>query len=268
MNAGSGTAGGHRPRKRFGQHFLHDPSVIDRILRAVWPEPGDRLVEIGPGLGALTRPLLERAARLDAIELDRDVLPELKVRCAGAGGELAIHSADALTFDFSALGTSLRIVGNLPYNISTPLLFHLLRQGERIRDMHLMLQREVVERMAAGANEPAYGRLSATLAARSAVEPLFRVGRGAFTPPPQVESAVVRVTPAPPPFALSSLKDYDALVTRAFSQRRKTLSNALRGLASAEALKQAGIDPGLRAENVSPRAFGELSLVLAAAEGN
>lgn len=255
------TRADYRPRKSLGQHFLHDPGVIERIADAIAPSPGQRLVEIGPGPGALTAPLLARAGELDVIELDRGVLPALREACRGLG-ELRIHREDALAFDFTNLGTDLRIAGNLPYNISTPLLFHLLQQDNAIRDMHLMLQREVVARMAAGANEPDYGRLSATLAARARVEPLFRVGRGAFRPPPRVDSAVVRLAPVPAPFPLASLALYDQLVTRAFGQRRKTLANALKGLAGSPALQAAGIDPRARAGDLSPADYGRLSLVL------
>src|SRR5699024_8047750 len=195
---------------RMGQHFLHDSSVIERILRAMRPDKGQRIVEIGPGLGALTGPLLEKVGHLDVVELDRDLIPRLEADLAHLG-QLRIHQGDALTWDFGSLGPDLRVVGNLPYNISTPLLFHLLEYTGVITDMHLMLQREVVERMAANANTPAYGRLSATLAARARVEMLFRVGRGAFRPPPKVESAVVRLEPIPAPFPLADLKTYDML---------------------------------------------------------
>lgn len=255
-------SGTHRPRKRMGQHFLHDAKIIDRILRTMKPRAGQRIAEIGPGLGALTGPLLEKAGALDVVELDRDLIPKLEENFAHTG-ELRIHQGNALTFDFSHLGPELRIVGNLPYNISTPLLFHLLGHGAAITDMHLMLQREVAERMAAGANTAAYGRLSATLAARARVELLFRAGRGAFHPPPRVESAVVRLIPTPPPFPLVDLATYDRLVTCAFGQRRKTLSNSMRAAASADQLRRADIDPRARAENIPPEGFGRLSLVVA-----
>lgn len=249
----------HRTRKRFGQHFLHDSGVIEHILHCIAPATGDTIVEIGPGLGALTRPLLKRVARLEAVELDRDIIPLLRERCADAPGELVIHQADALAFDFRTLGPHLRLVGNLPYNISTPLLFHLLDQADNVDDMHFMLQREVVDRMGATAGEPAYGRLSVTLAARARVTPLFRVGRGAFTPPPKVESAVVRVVPRPPPFAMPDPALFDRVVGRAFAQRRKTLTNALKGLADPATLRACGIDPGARAERVTPAEFGRLA---------
>ena len=193
----------HRARKRFGQHFLHDPGVIDRIVRVIDPKPGDALIEIGPGLGALTAPLLERVAALTVIEIDRDVIGPLRAACHDAPG-LTVLQADALTVDFAALrpadGRKLRVAGNLPYNISTPLLFHLLESADAIRDMHFMLQKEVVRRMDAQPGTEDYGRLTVSLAARADVAELFTVGPGAFKPPPQVDSAVVRVVPRPAPF--------------------------------------------------------------------
>ncbi|MGD8380083.1 MAG: 16S rRNA (adenine(1518)-N(6)/adenine(1519)-N(6))-dimethyltransferase RsmA [Gammaproteobacteria bacterium] len=252
----------HRARKRFGQHFLHDQGVIDRIVKAVDPRPGERLVEIGPGLGALTLPLLRAAGHLEAVELDRDVIPRLKEKCAGVG-ELIVHQGDALKFDLSRLSAgpaSLRLVGNLPYNISTPLLFRFLDQATLIRDMHFMLQREVVDRMCATAGSRAYGRLSVMLAARCQVEPLFRIGRGAFSPPPKVESAVVRLVPCrEPPFEYGDPALFAQVVRQAFSARRKTLRNALKGLASEADLRAAGIDPAARSETVPPERFGALS---------
>ncbi len=248
----------HQPRKRFGQHFLHDPGVIARIVRAINPTPGDRLVEIGPGLGALTRPLLTQAGRVTAVELDRDVIAPLHEHCAGAG-ELEIIQADALTVDFRALGEDLRVVGNLPYNISTPLLFHLLEQADAIRDMHFMLQREVVERMVAGPGDPAYGRLSVTLAARAQATMLFHVGRGAFKPPPKVESSIVRVVPQAAAFPINDLRQFDRVVTQAFGKRRKTLLNALKGTATRADLDAVDIDPQARAERVAPAQFARLA---------
>lgn len=248
-------------KKRFGQHFLHDPNVIERILRALDPRPDDHIVEIGPGPGALTAPLLRRIGRLQVIELDRDVIPHLLQACGNAPG-LAIMQADALKVDYAALapaGTQLRLVGNLPYNISTPLLFHLLKFGGSIRDMHFMLQKEVVDRMAAGPGEDAYGRLSVTLAARAQVIPLFDVGPGAFKPPPKVDSAVVRLVPRAPAFEIRNWPAFDRVVSAAFSQRRKTLSNGLRGILSAEQIRDCGIDPGIRAERLSAAEFARLS---------
>lgn len=251
----------HRARKRFGQNFLHDPHVIERIVRAINPQPGDALVEIGPGLGALTAPLLDAIGGLTAIELDRDLIPRLRSAGGGHPG-LAVIQADALRVDYAALAPharNLRLVGNLPYNIATPLLFHLLKFADRIRDMHFMLQKEVVERMCAAPDTAAYGRLTVTLAARAQCEELFRVGSGAFTPAPKVESAVVRVTPRPPPFAIRDLQQFDRVVTAAFGQRRKTLANALKRLLPADSIRAAGIDPGARAETLAPAAFALLA---------
>ena len=251
-----------RPRKRFGQHFLHDPLVIQRIVRAIDPAPGQRIVEIGPGRGAITLPLLERARALHAVELDRDLIPALEER-ARSVGELTVHNADALAFDFCALGTGerdLRVVGNLPYNISTPLLFHLLGQQQCLEDMHFMLQREVVQRMAAAPGTRAYGRLTVMLAARCATEALFDIGRGAFQPPPQVASSFVRLRPHPePPFAIRDPAVFARLVTRAFSMRRKTLRNALRGTLEAADIEAAGLDPGARPETLAPDQFAMLA---------
>ncbi|HUR42154.1 MAG TPA: 16S rRNA (adenine(1518)-N(6)/adenine(1519)-N(6))-dimethyltransferase RsmA [Verrucomicrobiae bacterium] len=250
----------HRARKRFGQHFLHDGNVIDRIVRAINPKPGEALVEIGPGLGALTVPLLKRCDVLTVIEIDRDVIPPLREACGHHPG-LKVIQADALEVDFATLRADgpLRVVGNLPYNISTPLLFHLLEHAGAIEDMHFMLQKEVVRRMAAEPDTDDYGRLTATIAARAEVAELFTVGPGAFTPPPQVDSAVVRLVPRPPPFAIDNLARYDEVVKLAFGQRRKTLSNALRSIASASRIEAAGIDPRARGETLSPADFARLA---------
>jgi len=252
----------HQARKRFGQHFLHDPSVIARIIAAVRPQPGEHLIEIGPGLGAITLPLLAACGRLEAVELDRDVIPHLEARCAGAG-ELLIHRADALEVDFATLRQDerpLRLVGNLPYNISTPLLFHFLAAADHIRDMHFMLQKEVVERMAAGPGSSDYGRLSVMLAARCRVVPLFEIGPGAFSPPPKVDSAVVRLQPLATPAVPAALAPNFAEVVRlAFAQRRKTLRNTLRPLLDAAAIEAAGVDPGARAETLDLAAFVRLA---------
>ncbi len=256
------SATAHRPRKRFGQHFLHDPAVIRRIVAAIRPAPGDRLVEIGPGLGALTRPLLEAAGELDAIELDRDLLELLRVDCAGLG-TLRIHRADALAFDFAELrgaGPPLRVAGNLPYNISTPLLFHLLAQAEHLRDLHFMLQKDVVDRMAAGPGEEAYGRLSVMLQYRCRIEPLFTVGPGAFRPPPRVWSAVVRLVPCETlPVAVRDEGRFAEVVRLAFGQRRKTLRNSLRELLDPGRIEAAGVDSGARPETLDLAAFAALS---------
>ncbi len=252
----------HRARKRFGQHFLHDPAVIARIVAAIDPRPGERLVEIGPGLGALTLPLLERVGRLEVVELDRDVIPRLAALARGHG-DLVIHAADALAFDFAALaagGPKLRLCGNLPYNISTPLLFHLLEARAAVADMHFMLQKEVVARMAAAPGGKAYGRLTVMLALYCRVERLFDVGPGAFRPPPRVDSAVVRLVPhAAPPFPVADPQRFAAVVAAAFGQRRKTLRNALGDRVTAEGFAAAGVDSGRRAETLAPEEFARLA---------
>lgn len=248
-------------KKRFGQHFLHDGRVIARILQALNPQAGQRIVEIGPGRGALTAPLLQRIGELDVVEIDRDVIAPLQRACADAPG-LRIHRADALKFDFTQLaapGQPLRLVGNLPYNISTPLLFHLLDQSQVVQDMLFMLQKEVVDRMAALPGEPDYGRLSVALAARAEVSWLFHVGPGSFSPPPQVDSAVVRVVPRAPDFEIHDWPTFDRVVMQAFGQRRKQLGNSLRQLADADDFRKAGIDPELRAERLSAAEFARLA---------
>ena len=255
----------HRPRKRFGQHFLHDRDVLQRIVAAIHPQPGERLVEIGPGLGALTVPLLAAAGELDVVELDRDLLEPLRARCAGLG-MLRIHHADALTFDFAALrgdGPPLRVTGNLPYNISTPLLFHLLAQAGHLRDLHFMLQKDVVERMAADPGTKDYGRLSVMLQYRCRVEPLFTVGPGAFRPPPKVWSSVVRLVPRET-FAVTIRDEnrFAEIVRWAFAQRRKTLRNALRDVLDVAQIEAAGVDPGARPETLSLEASAALSEAL------
>jgi len=259
----------HRPRKRFGQNFLHDPAVIERIVAAVAPHPGETLVEIGPGHGALTLPLLARARRLQVVELDRDLITPLEAR-AREIGELVVHSADALRFDFCALaaGTrSLRLVGNLPYNISTPLLFHVIDDLACVRDMHFMLQKEVVERMAAPPGGGDYGRLSVMVQMQLRVEPLFLIRPGAFTPSPKVDSMFVRLTPREAPAApVEDFADLGTVVTRAFGKRRKTLRNAVKGLLTAEQIEGCGIDPGLRPERLSLKEFAALGNVLSAAK--
>ena len=240
----------HRPRKRFGQHFLHDPRVLARIVDAIAPQPGDFLVEIGPGEGALTAPLLARAGRLEAIEVDRDLAAALAARFPPY--QLTVHCADALEYAYGRFPAGMRLVGNLPYNISTPLLFHLARYAERIRDMHFMLQLEVVERMVAAPSTSEYGRLSVALQARFAMEKLFTVSKGAFRPPPKVESAVVRLTPLPAMLAID-----EDLLRRAFSARRKQLRNAL-PLSSGD-YEALGLDPRLRPEDLSPQDYARIS---------
>jgi 16S rRNA (adenine1518-N6/adenine1519-N6)-dimethyltransferase len=254
-------------RKRFGQHFLHDPAVVERIVRAIAPQPGDALVEIGPGRGVLTRSLLAAAGRLDAIEIDRDLAAHLPREFPPEAG-LTLHVGDALEFDFAALaarrGARLRIVGNLPYNISTPLLFHLLEAPTVLADLHVMLQREVIERMAAAPGSKDYGRLTVMLAPWVQVEKLFDVGPGAFQPPPRVWSSVARLCVRETP-AFDVPANFAGLVASAFSQRRKTLRNALRSHLSAARIEAAGVDPGLRPEVVAPEEFA--ALARAAAQG-
>lgn len=251
----------HRPRKRFGQNFLHDPGTIGKIIAAIRPRAGDALVEIGPGQGAITLPLLEAAGRLTAIELDRDLIQPLQNR-ARTAGTLDVINTDALRFDFCTLAadSGLRIVGNLPYNISTPLLFHLLEQSRCIRDMHFMLQKEVVERMAAAPGSGTYGRLSVMLQYRCRVTPLFTIGPGAFNPPPKVDSAFVRLEPfAQPPVTVLDTGVFEDVVRAAFAQRRKTLRNTLRNLLDAEEIRLAGVDPSARAESLDLNAFAALA---------
>ena len=249
----------HIPRKRFGQHFLHDPWVLSRIVDAIAPQAGDALVEIGPGEGALTRPLLARIPSLTAVEIDRDLAAALVAEFPPE--RLQVIVADALDFDFSALPTGLRVVGNLPYNVSTPLLFHLAAFADRVRDMHFMLQLEVVDRMAASHSTPAYGRLSVMLQRRFRIQRLFKVAPGAFRPPPKVESAVVRLTPLPAAEVVPlDERLFGTVVTRAFGARRKTLRNALSSLIDAEGLSALGIDPGLRPENVSPADYIRIAI--------
>ncbi len=256
--------GRHRARKRFGQHFLTDPGVIDAIVRAVHADRDDVVVEIGPGQGAITEPLARQAGHLHIVELDRDLAARLRTRYA-ADSRVTVHEADALDFDFGALGDRLRIVGNLPYNISTPLLFHLLNYRECIVDMHFMLQKEVVDRLAADPGSKAYGRLGIMLGCHLDVQPLFDVPPDAFDPPPEVNSAVVRLDPLPPgTFRIDDERGLSALVARAFMQRRKTLRNALRELATADDLEAVGIDAGLRPEQVPVGDFVRLANHLAA----
>jgi 16S rRNA (adenine1518-N6/adenine1519-N6)-dimethyltransferase len=250
-------------RKRFGQHFLHDPAVIRRILDAVAPRRGERLVELGPGRGALTFGLLERAERLDAIEIDRDLARALEAD-PRAPGRLHVHVGDMLDTDFTRLrgqGAKLRIVGNLPYNVSTPVLFHLLGHGGAIEDMHFMLQKEVVDRMAAAPGGKEYGRLTVMLAAYTEVLALFEVGPGAFRPPPRVRSAIVRLRPsAVPRFAIGSDLALRTLALAAFSHRRKTLRNGLKGLLSGTEIEACGIDAQRRPETLTPEQFGRLAV--------
>ena len=253
-----------RPKKSFGQHFLHDRHCIDRIVAAIAPRDGDFLVEIGPGEGALTLPLLAAAGSLTAIELDTDLIPALRTRAA-AVGELQVMHADVLKVDFTAMAHShgvpqLRLVGNLPYYISSPILFHCVEHAAAVADMHFMLQKEVVERMAAAPGSKVYGRLSVMLQLACTVEPLFDVPPTSFRPPPKVDSAVVRLQPLP----RDQLHDADpaqlhAVVKAAFGQRRKTLSNALGQIMDSEAIRRAEVDPRARAETLAPADFVRLA---------
>lgn len=247
----------HRPRRHFGQNFLHDRNIVDKIIVSIDPGPDDHVVEIGPGHGALTNPLLERVGRLDVVEIDRDLAAAIERD--NDNPRLAVHCGDALKFDFAPLASgpgSLRLVGNLPYNISTPLLFHFLDFSELFRDAHVMLQKEVVQRMTAAPGGKTYGRLSVSLAARCTVESLFIVKPGSFTPAPRVDSAVARLTPDPQRRArITDEAAFDRVVAQAFNQRRKRLSNALRNTVDHEQIESLGIDPGARAENLDVDAF-------------
>lgn len=244
----------HRARKRFGQNFLHDTRIIERIVAAIVPRAEQKLVEIGPGQGAITEPLLDSGAALLAIEIDRDLAARLRERFA-ARTQFQLVEMDVLDFDFASLGGApdhLRILGNLPYNISTPLLFHLLSYRELIHDMVFMLQLEVVQRLAAQAGNEHYGRLSVMAQYHCKVEQLFKVPPGAFTPQPKVESAIVRLTPHRPlPHPALDQDEFARVVRSAFGQRRKTIRNTLKGIVDAEQLSGLGIDPGLRAENLA-----------------
>ena len=248
----------HVPRKRFGQNFLADAHYVDRIVAAIDPRPGDALVEIGPGLGAITGRLIQRAGHLTAIEIDRDLAARL--REAFTPDRLTLVEGDALRFDFTTLGHALRIVGNLPYNISSPLLFHLASQLASIIDLHVMLQKEVVDRMTASPATPDYGRLSVMLQAQFAIERLFVVPPGAFRPAPKIDSAVARLVPlrarAP---EIVDRDRFARLVTAAFTQRRKTLRNALAAEVDVATLERAGIDPGARGETLAVADFVRLA---------
>ena len=266
------TAGTHRPRKRFGQNFLHDPGVIARIVAAIDPRPGEHLVEIGPGHGAITEGLLRATGSLDVIELDRDLVGPLTERLGGLGA-LRVHNADALHFDLCGLRSAspaerLRVVGNLPYNISTPLLFRFLEQADCIADLHLMLQKEVVDRIVATPGGKTYGRLSVMVQSRCRCERLLTIGPGAFKPAPKVDSAVIRIIPRRD--AQAPIDDpvlHALIVASAFGKRRKTVRNALSGLVDADLLVAAGIDPGARPETLSIADYTRLANRAAACNG-
>lgn len=244
----------HVAKKRFGQNFLTDQGVIDSLVSAISPKANDLMVEIGPGLGALTKPLLQKLDMLHVVEVDRDIISWMQKEYAK--NNITIHNADALKFDFSSLGENLRVVGNLPYNISTPILFHLLDNVKVITDMHFMLQKEVVERMVADPSTAAYGRLSVMLQYRLQMEYLFTVPPEAFDPAPKVESAFVRCVPhAKLPFVANDEALFAKVVTAAFGQRRKTLRNTLKGLLDDDGFTALNIDSQLRAENLSVAEF-------------
>jgi 16S rRNA (adenine1518-N6/adenine1519-N6)-dimethyltransferase len=254
---------GHQARKRFGQNFLHDDAVISRIISGISPKPSDRVVEIGPGLGALTEPLLDATeGSLQVVELDRDLIPILRTKFFNYP-DFVIHESDALKFDFDQLAdddNKLRIVGNLPYNISTPLIFHLLESITHLKDMHFMLQKEVVERMAAAPSSSHYGRLGIMTQYYCRVQPLFIVGPESFDPAPKVESAIVRLVPYDElPYPVESIERLQHIVRMAFTKRRKTLRNALKGIVDDAALEDLNIDSSLRPENLTLQQYTQLA---------
>ncbi len=252
-----------RPKKRLGQHFLTDRHYLDRIIAEIAPAPGEAMLEIGPGPGALTERLAKFVRPLHVVEIDRDLAAALRGRFEPEC--VVVHEADALDFDFAGLPAGLRVVGNLPYNVSTPLLFHVAAFASRIRDCVFMLQREVVERMAAAPGTPDYGRLTVMLQYRFAISLAFRVPPGAFTPPPKVDSAVVRMQPLGEDRLVARDEALFArIVMAAFTQRRKTLRNALRALAGEAVFARAGVDPGLRGEVLSVAQFVALADAAAA----
>lgn len=258
----------HRPRKRFGQHFLTSSEIIDQIVATIAPRESETIVEIGPGLAAITDPLAVLASELHAIEFDRDLAAALTTRYSD-NDRVIIHEADALKFDYSSLGSNLRIVGNLPYNISTPLLFHLLEYKSCIADAHFMLQKEVVDRICAAPGSKSYGRLTVMLGCQMEVVPLFDVPPTAFSPPPKVTSAVIRMRPIPAPGIEVHDTDLLAMIVRsAFSRRRKTLRNALQGVVEAEDLAAVGIDPGVRPEQVPVVAWVALANRISATQSS
>jgi 16S rRNA (adenine1518-N6/adenine1519-N6)-dimethyltransferase len=253
------------PKKQLGQHFLHERGVIEKIVLAVNPKPGETIVEIGPGQGAITFPLLRRHGALTVVEFDRDLITPLMEASEGIG-ELTIIHKDVLKVDFGKLAGEgrVRLVGNLPYNISTPILFHVLEHADAIVDMHFMLQKEVVDRMGAGPGSKIYGRLSVMLQAVCRVTPLFTIGPGAFRPPPKVDSAVVRLVPKPAgEIGITDTALFEAVVRDAFGQRRKTLRNAVQQLCTGDEIAAAGLRPDARAEQLEVADFIALANFLA-----
>jgi 16S rRNA (adenine1518-N6/adenine1519-N6)-dimethyltransferase len=252
----------HSPRKRFGQHFLHDKAMIERIVSALAPKETDHLVEIGPGQGAITLPVLRQAKKLEVIELDRDLIPGLTARCERSG-DLIVYSEDVLDFDFSRLKKDarlLRVFGNLPYNISSPLIFHLIEYASQISDMLFMLQKEVAERLAAGAGTDHYGRLSVMVQYHCQVDLLFNVPPNAFYPPPQVQSSIVRLKPYREyPYPAKDYALFENVVRQAFGQRRKTLRNSLKKLIDNGAWASIPVHSDLRPEELSVKDFVAIS---------
>ncbi len=250
----------YRTKKRFGQHFLHDHGVIHKLIKYIHPQENQQIIEIGPGMGALTIPLLEQISQLEVIEIDRDVIQHLQQL---GGDKLTIHNVDALKFNLADLlknNQQIRVVGNLPYNISTPLIFHLLKYQEYIEDMHFMLQKEVVDRIIAQAGSKTYGRLSVMVQYYCETEYLFYVGPEAFKPPPKVDSAVIRLQPwQEKPYLANDVEVLSKVVAQAFSMRRKTLRNTLKKLFSKKQIESVGIDPSARAETLSVKNFVDLS---------
>ncbi|KZE28891.1 dimethyladenosine transferase [Crenobacter luteus] len=252
----------HIPRKRFGQNFLQDNRVIEDIVNAIHPQPGETVIEIGPGLGALTRPLLARLGHLHVAEIDRDIIARLKQEFPPE--KLTIHEGDALAFDFGSVGPRMKIVGNLPYNISTPLLFHLAEYADQVDEMHFMLQKEVVDRMVAEPGCADYGRLTVMLQVRFHMENVLDVPPDAFWPPPKVDSAVVRMIPHTGAHGeVADMALFEKLVAQAFAQRRKTLRNNLKGLVDDATLAELGIDPSLRPEALAVADYVRLANRLA-----
>lgn len=254
----------HKPRKRFGQHFLTDKNMIDRIIRAINPSVEGPIVEIGPGQGALTLPLLAQCGTMTAVELDRDLVPILQKAAEGVG-ELSLVNQDVLNFELGSLPDEgpFRLLGNLPYNISTPLMFHLFKSASRIKDMHFMVQKEVAERIVAPAGSKQYGRLGVMMQYHCECFYLFGVPPQCFSPPPKVDSAIIRLLPRPsPPYPVGDYDTFAALVQLAFQQRRKTLANSLKSMVDRQTISDLGIDPGTRAEQISGADFGKLSVAV------